>query len=460
MSTREETSGGSTITSRDELVAYLEAGCKPPERWRIGTEHEKFSFHTSDFTPLSYEGPSGVRALLEEMSSRFGWQPIVEDGNVIALKQSDGRREGSITLEPGGQFELSGAPLANVHQTCEEVNWHLAQAREVGEALGIAFLGVGFSPKWTLAETPQMPKQRYRIMSAYMPVVGKLGLDMMYRSCTIQVNMDFGDEADMVKKFRVGLALQPVVTALFANSPFVDGRPNGFLSYRSELWRDTDPDRTGMLPFVFEDGMGFERYVDYALDVPMYFVYRDGRHIDVAGASFRAFLEGKLEALPGERPTMSDWIDHLTTLFPEVRLKQFLEMRGADGGPWRRICALPALWTGLIYDTTALEAAWDLVKDWSGEERAAMRDAVPRQALGAPFRKGRVLDIAREMVVISRHGLEARGRLDSMGQKETQFLETLVRITEQGLSPAERMLNEYANKWNGDIDKLFVEYAY
>jgi len=460
MSTRVETSDSSTITSRDELVAYLEAGCKPPERWRIGTEHEKFSFHTSDITPLNYEGPSGVRALLEEMAARFEWQPILEDGNVIALKQSDGGREGSITLEPGGQFELSGAPLANVHQTCEEVNWHLAQARDVGEALGIAFLGVGFSPKWTLAQTPQMPKQRYKIMSGYMPVVGKLGLDMMYRSCTIQVNMDFGDEADMVKKFRVGLALQPIATALFANSPFLEGRPNGFLSYRSEIWRDTDMDRTGMLPFVFEDGMGFERYVDYALDVPMYFVYRDGRHVDVAGASFRAFLEGKLEALPGERPTIADWSDHLTTLFPEVRLKQFLEMRGADGGPWRKICALPALWTGLLYDTTALEAAWDLVKDWNVQERDALRDAVPRQALGAPFRNGRVLDIAREMVAIAGHGLEARNRLDTMGQAETQFLEPLRRIADEGVCPAQRMLREYENKWHGDIDRLFVEYAY
>jgi len=460
MSTPAQTSPADPIETRDQLVADIEAGCKARDDWRIGTEHEKFGFRTSDNSPLPYEGDGGVRALLEEMIARFGWQPVLEDGNIIALGRPGDPMGGSISLEPGGQFELSGAPLENVHDTCEEVNLHLAQAREVGEALGIAFLGLGFSPKWTLAETPQMPKKRYEIMSGYMPDVGAGGLDMMYRTCTIQVNLDFGDEADMVKKFRVALALQPIATALFANSPFIEGRLNGFLSYRSELWRDTDRNRTGMLPFVFEQGMSFERYVDYALDVPMYFVYREGRYVDVAGASFRDFLAGKLDALPGEKPTLADWSDHLTTLFPEVRMKRFLEMRGADGGPWRRICALPAFWVGLLYDQSALDAAWDLVKDWSAQERQELRDRVPRQALGLAFRDGCVGDIARQAVAISRAGLEARDRRDSLGQSEAQYLITLAQVAETGRTSAEQLIDNFNGKWEGDIEPLFREYAY
>ncbi len=460
MSTRVESSQTAPVETRDELIAYVAAGCKARSDWRIGTEHEKFSFRTSDNTPLPYEGEAGVRALLEEMAERFGWLPVLENGNIIALGHADGPLGGSISLEPGGQFELSGAPLENVHETCEEVNLHLAQAREVGEALGIAFMGLGFSPKWTLAETPQMPKKRYRIMSGYMPDVGAGGLDMMYRTCTIQVNLDFGDEADMVKKFRVALALQPIATALFANSPFIEGRLNGFQSYRSELWRDTDRNRTGMLPFVFEQGMSFERYVDYALDVPMYFVYRNDQYIDVAGASFRDFLAGTLKALPGELPTLSDWSDHLTTLFPEVRMKQFLEMRGADGGPWRRICALPAFWVGLLYDQGALDAAWDLVKDWSAEERQALRDGVPAQALGLAFRSGTVGDIARQAVAIAHGGLEARGRRDSLGQSESQFLTTLAEVADSGRTSADQLIENFNGKWNGDVEPVFSEYAY
>ncbi|MGE3626417.1 MAG: glutamate--cysteine ligase, partial [Hyphomicrobiales bacterium] len=318
----------------------------------------------------------------------------------------------------------------------------------------------GFSPKWTLEETPSMPKARYEVMRNYMPRVGSRGLDMMYRTCTIQVNLDYAGEADMVKKFRVGLALQPIATALFANSPFKEGKPNGFLSLRSEIWRDTDPHRTGMLPFVFEDGMSFERYVDYALDVPMYFVYRGGRFIDAAGQSFRRFLEGKLEALPGEKPNLGDWSDHLTTLFPEVRMKKFLEMRGADGGPWRRICALPALWTGLLYDPAALEAAWRLVEDWSAQERQALRDAVPRTALNTPFRKGTVLDVARDVVRIATGGLKARARIDALGQDETHFLDAVERVVTEGRTPAERLLEQYHGEWKGDIDRLFAEHAF
>ena len=364
MSTREDSAPSPPVGSRDDLVAWIAAGSKPKERWRIGTEHEKFLFHTDTLGPVPYAGPRGVRRLMEGLMARFGWLPIMEGDNIIALKRPSGEANGgTVSLEPGGQFELSGAPLTTVHELGAETQLHLDQVRAVGDTLGIGFLGVGFSPNWTFAETPRMPKQRYGVMTRYMPLVGSRGLDMMYRTATIQVNLDFADEADMVKKLRVSLALQPIATAIFASSPFAERKPNGFLSLRSEVWRDTDKARTGMLPFAFEPGMGFERYADYALAVPMYFIYRDGRYIDVAGASFQDFLDGRLSELPGERPTLADWSDHLTTLFPEVRMKQFLEMRGADGGRWRRICAVAAFWTGLLYDHSSLDAAWDLVKD-------------------------------------------------------------------------------------------------
>ncbi len=460
MSTREDGPQSPVIESRDQLIFEFERGCKPASDWRIGTEHEKFGFNTNDLTPLAYEGEHGVHALLEEMANRFGYTRIIEGDNIIALKETDSALGGSITLEPGGQFELSGAPLKTVHQTCEEAGRHLEQVRQIGKEWGIAFLGLGFSPKWTLAETPRVPKLRYEVMRSYMPRMGDHGLDMMHRTCTIQVNLDFADEADMVKKLRVGLALQPIATAIFANSPFTEGKPNGFLSFRSEMWRDTDPDRTGMLPWAFEDGMSFERYVDYALQVPMYFVYRDGNYIDVAGASFNDFLEGKLEALPGEKPDEADWTDHVSTIFPEVRMKQFLEMRGVDGGPWRGICALPAFWVGLLYDKSALDAAWDLVKDWSDEERQGLRDAVPRRALDAPFRSGKALDIARECTSIARAGLVSRAKRDGYGDDETQFLQTIEDIVASGRTPAQRLLESYENEWGGDIDKLFESEAF
>jgi glutamate--cysteine ligase len=460
MLARDEGKSSRPIESRDELVAYLEAGSKPAGDWRIGTEHEKFGFHKKDLTPVPYEGPDGIAALLTEMAARFDWKPYEENGQIIALKDPYCDAGGSITLEPGGQFELSGAPLRTIHETCNEVNTHLAQVREAGDALGIGMLGLGFSPKWTMAETPRMPKGRYAIMTAYMPKVGRLGLDMMYRSCTVQVNLDFSDEADMVKKLRVSLALQPVATALFANSPFTEGKPNGFLSYRSEIWRDTDNARAGILPFAFEEGMGFERYVDYALDVPMYFVAREGRYIDVSGASFRDFLAGRLEKLPGERATIEDWSDHLTTLFPEVRLKKFLEMRGADGGPWRRLCALPALWTGVLYDASSLGAAWDLVKDWTAEERQAMRDAVPVHGLATPFREGTLLSVAREVLTIAESGLKNRAALNSGGEDETIFLESLEEIIASRKTPAELLLDKFEHEWRGDIDRIFKAEAY
>lgn len=461
MSTKEPGAQSPLIEKRDDLIEWIAAGEKPASDWRIGTEHEKFVFRTGDLAPVGYDGDAGIRALMEALISDFGWQPIREGETIIALKRpgATGIPE-TISLEPGGQFELSGAPLTTLHETCAEAGSHLSECLEIGERLGIGFLGMGFTPTWTLGEMPTMPKKRYAVMTRYMPQVGTRGHDMMYRTCTIQVNLDFENEADMVKKLRVSLALQPLATALFASSPFIEGRPNGFKSLRSGVWRDTDGNRTGMLPFAFEDGMGYERYADYALDVPMYFIYRDGEYIDVAGASFRQFLEGRLPQLPGERPTVDDWSDHLTTLFPEVRLKRFLEMRGADGGPWRRICSLPAFWVGLLYDPAALDAAWTLVKDWSGEERQALRNRVPEQALATPFRGGTLRDIARDVVGIAADGLKARRRLNSKAEDETMFLDSVEEIVASGQVPADELLAKYEKSWAGDIKRIYSEYAF
>ena len=464
MSTREAQAPSSPIEHLSDLAGWIAAGEKPRPAWKIGTEHEKFVFETGTLAPIPYAGPRGIRALMETLISRFGWEPILEGDNLIALRRPSaehpGSIGGSISLEPGGQFELSGAPLADLHATDSETREHLRQVLAVGETQGIGFLGVGFSPKWALAEVPHMPKQRYGVMTRYMPQVGTRGLDMMYRTATIQVNLDFASEADMVQKLRVSLALQPVATALFAASPFTEGRPNGFLSMRSEVWRDTDKRRTGMLPFAFEPGMGYQRYVDYALDVPMYFVYRDGRYIDAAGASFRAFMAGKLPELPGQRPTLDDWSDHLTTLFPEVRLKRFLEMRGADSGNGPRITALSAFWTGLLYDHSALDAAWELVKSWSTEEREALRNGVPKGGLATPFRGGSLLEIARQAIAISATGLKARARLDAKGRDESIYLAPLERIAASGKSPADDLLALYHGRWQGRTDPIFAEFAY
>jgi glutamate--cysteine ligase len=446
------------ISDKAQLIGVLARGARPKEQWRIGTEHEKFPFLTDTLAPVPYDGERSIRRLLEGLRDRFGWLPVMEGERLIAL--SDPQGAGSISLEPGGQFELSGAPLETLHDTCEEVHDHLAQVREVGDGLGIGFLGIGVSPKWTRAETPVMPKGRYKIMASYMKRKGKLGLDMMFRSCTVQVNLDFGSEADMVRKMRVGLALQPVITALFANSPFLEGRPNGFRSFRSEIWRDTDPDRTGMLPFVFEDGFGFERYVDYALDVPMYFVYRDGVYHDVAGESFRAFLRGALPQLPGLKPTLKDWSDHLTTIFPEVRLKNYLEMRGADSGPWRRLCALPAIWTGLLYDANSLDAAFDLIKTWSAEDRQCLRNAVPREALFAKVKGRQLRDVAADVLDYARAGLKARKRTGCKGRDESSFLDVLDDIVAAGRTPADDLLALYHGPWKGDIERVFRDFAY
>jgi glutamate--cysteine ligase len=448
--------GGIPVTDKRQLVENLETGCKPREAWRIGTEHEKFVYRAKNHTPLAYDGHPGIGALLDGLR-RFGWEPVFEGDNAIALRMPDGC---SITLEPGGQFELSGAPLETIHQTCDEVQTHLAQVKEVCGEIGAGMIGLGFHPKAAREDIPWMPKGRYKIMRRYMPTRGELGLDMMTRTCTVQVNLDFASEADMAKKFRVALALQPVATALFANSPFTQGKPNGFLSYRSHIWTDTDPDRAGMLPFVFEDGFGFERWADYLLDVPMYFVHRGDDYIDVAGKSFRDFMAGSLEGFEGQAPTMDDWADHITTAFPEVRLKHFLEMRGADGGPWRRLCALPALWVGLLYDDAALEAAWALCRDWSMEERETLRAEAPKTALKTPFRGGTVLDLAREVLAIARQGLRARARPDSFGEDEAHFLSALDEIAATGITPAEELLDAYENRWGRSIEPIFDEYAY
>ncbi len=447
---------GEVIENRNQLVEYMASGCKPKSNWRIGTEHEKFAYHLDDLRPLEYEGENGIRTLLEKLT-RFGWQPVSEDGKIIALKMDDGC---SITLEPAGQVELSGAAVCDIHETCKEVGTHLQQAKSVASEMGIGFLGLGYQPKWGLDDLPWMPKGRYEIMQRYMPTRGNLGLDMMQATCTVQVNLDFDSEQTMAKMFRIAMALQPVATALFANSPFKNGKPSGYLSYRSHIWTDTDPDRTGILPFVFEDGFGFERYVEYMLDVPMYFVHRDGKYLDATGQSFRDFLNGTLAALPGEKPTVADWEDHLTTAFPEVRLKKFLEMRGGDGGPWNRLCAFSALWVGLLYDDDARSAAWDLIKDWSAQDVAALRDEVPKSALNTKIGNHNVGDIALDMLDISHSGLAGRKRLDGVGLDETRFLKPLFHIAETGTTAAEDLLFAYNGRWKKSVDPVFREYAY
>jgi len=451
-------SGGGPIESYDQLVNYLADGCKPKEDWRIGTEHEKFGYNKETLLPLPYEGDCSIRAMLEGLRDGHGWASVEEGGKLIGLVK-DGA---NISLEPGGQLELSGAPVETIHETCDEVNTHLREVRDVADRIGAGFIGLGAAPEWSHDQMDLMPKGRYKLMNEYMTKVGTMGRVMMRRTCTVQVNLDFGSEADMVQKLRVALALQPVATALFANSPFFEGKPNGHKSWRSRVWRDLDAARTGMLPWVFEDGMGFERWVEYALDVPMYFVYRDGKYIDALGQSFRDFLKGKLPALPGEIPTLSDWADHLTTAFPEARIKKFIEMRGADGGPWRRLCALPAFWVGLTYDQQALDGAWDLVKDWDAETRQALRVAASVDGLQAKVGGVRMHDIAREAVALSEQGLKARARSGAGGMvpDETHFLNALKESIETGKVPADELLEDYDGKWKGDLSRIYADYSY
>jgi len=449
------TSTSPLIESKTDLIEALSVGSKPKADWRIGTEHEKFVFGRKRHMPVPYEGDRGIKAILETVQEHTKWNPLMDKGNIIGLKDPVGG--GSISLEPGGQLELSGAPLETLHETCQETGNHLKMLRSITDDMGLEFLGLGVAPTWSLDDMPTMPKSRYGIMKPYMEKVGTLGTSMMFRSCTVQVNLDFANEQDMVQKLRTSVALQPITTAIFANSPFIDGKPSGYLSYRSHIWQNTDNARTGMLPFAFEDGMGFERYVDYALDVPMYFIIRDDEYVNCAGESFRDFLEGKLPQRPGELPTKADWEDHLSTIFPEVRLKSFLEMRGADSGPWEGICAMPALWVGVLYDQTALDAAWDLVKDWTEEQRAQLRVDVAKTALNAEIAGRTVGDVARDMLEISRNGLASRGKENWEGFDESVFLHPVERALKTEKTPAENMLDAYHSIWGGDIDRIFNE---
>ncbi|QOL82908.1 glutamate--cysteine ligase [Pseudooceanicola spongiae] len=450
--------GGGPIERQEQLAEYLAEGCKPKEDWRIGTEHEKFGYCKDSLKPLPYEGDRSIVAVLQGLRDRFGWTPVEEGGKLIGLTKNDA----NVSLEPGGALELSGAPLETIHQTCDEVNDHLREVKTIADEIGVGFIGLGAAPIWQHEEMPLMPKGRYKLMDSYMQSVGTMGTTMMRRTCTVQVNLDFGSEPDMVKKMRVALALQPVANALFANSPFFEGKPNGIKSYRGLVWRNLDSARTGMLPFVFDEGFGFESYVQYALDVPMYFVYRDGKYINALGQSFRDFLKGELPALPGEKPTLSDWADHLTTLFPEARLKKFIEMRGADGGPWRRLCALPAFWVGLMYDDTALDAAWDLVKGWTSAQRDAMRIAASEQALQANVDGISLHDIAREALAISEAGLIARARPGAGGliPDETHFLNALKESVDSGKVMADELLDLYNGPWDHDVTRVFKEFSY
>ncbi|MEH6833370.1 MULTISPECIES: glutamate--cysteine ligase [Falsihalocynthiibacter] len=450
--------GAGPIESHDQLAQLLEDGCKPKSDWRIGTEHEKFGFCQDSYKPLPYEGERSILAVLGGLRDKFGWAPMEEGGKLIGLTKNGA----NVSLEPGGALELSGAPLETIHETCDEVNDHLREVKEIADHIGVKFIGLGAAPIWMHDEMPLMPKGRYKLMDAYMNKVGTMGTTMMRRTCTVQVNIDFGSEADMVQKLRVALALQPVATALFANSPFFENKINGHKSWRSRVWRDLDPDRTGTLPFVFEDGMGFEAWVQYALDVPMYFVYRDGKYINALGQSFRDFLKGQLPALPGEKPSLSDWADHLTTIFPEARIKQFLEMRGADGGPWRRLCALPAFWVGMCYEQSSLDAAWDLAKDWDTETREGLRVAASVDGLQGEFNSIKMLDLARECVAIAEAGLKARARPGAGGliPDETHFLNALKESVETGRTPADELLDKYNGDWGGDLTRIYDEYCY
>ena len=451
-------SGGGPIERHEQLAGYLEAGCKPKSDWRIGTEHEKFGYCKDTHRPLPYAGDRSILAILEGLRDGHGWAPLEEGGNLIGLTK-DGA---NISLEPGGQLELSGAPLETIHETCDEVNAHLADVKDIADKIGVGFIGLGAAPEWTHDDMPMMPKGRYKLMDAYMQTVGTMGRVMMRRTCTVQVNLDFSSEADMVQKMRVAIALQPVATALFANSPFFEGKVNGHKSWRSRVWRDLDAARTGMVPFVFEDGFGFERWADYALDVPMYFVYRDGVYHDALGQSFRDFLKGELPALPGETPTLSDWADHLTTLFPEARVKKFIEMRGADGGPWRRLCALPAFWVGLTYDQGALDAAWDIAKGWDAQTREALRVAASVDGLQAQVGNIKMHDLAREIVALSEAGLKARARPGAGGliPDETHFLNALKDSLETGKVPADELLDRYNGDWGGKLSPIYDDYSY
>ena len=451
-------SGGGRIENHNQLIEYLASGCKPKSDWRIGTEHEKFGYCKETLLPIPYSGDRSVLAILKGLERKFGWAPITENNNLIGLSKNGA----NVSLEPGGALELSGAQVQTVFQTCDEVNEHLSQVKSIADKLNIGFIGLGAAPHWKHHEMSMMPKGRYKLMSEYMDQVGTMGKSMMFRTCTVQVNLDYSSEADMVQKMRVALALQPVATALFSNSPFFDGKLTGHKSWRSRIWRSLDAQRTGLLPFVFNEGFGFESWVEYALDVPMYFVYRDGHYINALGQSFREFMKGKLPALPGELPTLDDWADHLTTIFPEARLKKFIEMRGADAGQWHRLCALPAFWVGICYDQSSLDAAWDIVKNWDEDDRENLRVAAAKDGLNGSVGNKKLIDLAKETVQISENGLEKRAKASSNGlhSDETLFLESLKENIEKRKSSADELLEKYHGSWNKDLTKIFEEYSY
>ena len=451
-------SGGGPIERYEQMAEYLASGCKPKEDWRIGTEHEKFGFCKDSLLPLPYDGERSIHAVLSALRDRHNWQELREADQLIGLTK-DGA---NISLEPGGALELSGAPLETIHETCDEVSVHLKEVKDIADEIGVGFIGLGAAPTWMHEEMPLMPKGRYKLMDAYMGKVGTMGRTMMRRTSTVQVNLDYSSEADMIQKLRVGIALQPVAVALFANSPFFEGKPNGHKSWRSRVWRDTDNARAGMIPFVFDDDFGFERWVEYALDVPMYFVYRDGKYIDALGQSFRDFLDGKLPALPGEKPTLSDWADHLTTAFPEARIKKYIEMRGADGGPWRRLCALPAFWVGLCYEQDSLDAAWDLVKDWDAETREALRVTASVDGLRAKVGNIDMLELSKSVLDIAHAGLAKRARPGAGGMipDETHFLNALMESVETKKTPADELMDHYNGAWAGDLNRIFAEFSY
>ncbi|MCM2441730.1 glutamate--cysteine ligase [Agrobacterium vitis] len=454
-----DTTDDTPLTSLEEMAAYMAEGCKPKETFRIGTEHEKFGFFTADLSPVPYFGEASISALLKGMQERLGWEPIIDGGNIIGLAGGSG--QGAISIEPGGQFELSGAALETLHETAGETLQHLEILREVAEPMGIRFLGMGGSPLWTLEQTPRMPKSRYDIMTRYMPKVGSKGLDMMYRSSTIQVNLDFSSQADMRTKMRVSTKLQSIAMALFAASPFTEGKPNGLLSWRGDIWRDTDNRRSGLLPFVFKPDFGFIDYVEWALDVPMYFVMRDGRYHDCTHITFRQFMAGGLKGeIAAWQPTMGDWTNHLGTLFPDVRLKRFLEMRLADGGPQSHITALSAFWVGLLYDDTALAAADDLTSGWDMATVTALRDTAPALGFDAIVEGRSVLDVSRDLLTLSRAGLVSRARLNAEGQDESIYLQPLDSIVERGHSLAQDMLDLYHGPWDGQVEPVFSAYQY
>lgn len=451
-------SGGGPIERYEQMAEYLASGCKPKDEWRIGTEHEKFGFCKDSLLPLPYEGDRSILAVLSALRDRHAWQELREGDKLIGLT-----KEGAnISLEPGGALELSGAPLETIHETCDEVNVHLKEVKDIADEIGVGFIGLGAAPTWMHEQMPLMPKGRYKLMDAYMGKVGSMGRTMMRRTSTVQVNLDYASETDMIQKLRVGIALQPVAVALFANSPFFEGQPNGHKSWRSRVWRDTDNARAGMIPFIFDDDFGFERWVEYALDVPMYFVYRDGKYVDALGQSFRDFLEGKLPALPGEKPTLSDWADHLTTAFPEARIKKYLEMRGADGGPWRRLCALPAFWVGLCYDQNSLDAAWDLVKGWDAPTREELRIAASVDGLHAKVGDIDMHALAKEVLDIAHAGLSSRARPGASGMipNETHFLNALIESVETIKTPADELMDHYNGAWAGDLNRIFAEFSY